>query len=243
MPQNGVNYKGRRGGTRHGTCRADHRVPFTGLLNGAVPHNGWPAAATENKLAGTVNGAKSTCVVNGVGNHWYKGKSTTPPMTLWKKGSGALAGGVRSAGNARGIWAKGGAGQHPAASPCNPEQTAPQLIQSATTKHQWRRTFRCNRNKAACPENAPLPLMEEDWEKETQEVALPDWEKNSYGINPYGPQDVIHYSLRGLTIQQRDAFDVPVSAGYKPAVHHPLPILWRRYKPATERDQCADADE
>ncbi|XP_068583434.1 uncharacterized protein [Cebidichthys violaceus] len=245
MPHNGMNYDGRRGGTRHSTCRANDQVPGTGVVNGAGAHNGWPA--------GTVKGAKPPCVVNGDVNHWYKGTSTkaAPPRTLGKQRGKAsavteasAAGGVRSAASPGGISVKGDA----AASPCSSERITPQIILSATAKNQRRRErFKPKRNTAVCLKEPPLPLMppreEEDWEKEIMEVTLTDWDKNCYGVEPYGPQDVIHFSLRNLTLQQTDTVNPPVTAGYSPAVHHRFPVQWRCYSTPTERDQFADADE
>ncbi|XP_031727896.1 uncharacterized protein LOC116396975 [Anarrhichthys ocellatus] len=251
MPQNGMNYDGRRGGTRHSTCRVNSQVPGTGVVNGAGAHNGWPAAATES----TVNGAEPPCVVNGDVNHWYKGKSkkAAPPRTLGKQQGTAsavteasAAGGVRSAASPGEISVKGDA----AASPCSSERIAPQIILSATAKNQRRRerVKPRKRNTAVfCLEKPPLPLMppreEEDWEKEITEVTLIDWEKNCYGVEPYGPQDVIHFAFRDSTLQQTDTVDLPVTAAYSPAAHHQHPVQWRCYGTPTERDQFADADE
>ncbi|XP_056264825.1 uncharacterized protein LOC130189859 [Pseudoliparis swirei] len=245
MPHNGLNYDGRRGGTRHSSRRDNYRVPFTGLVNGAVTHNGWPAAATESEPAGTGNGAERPCVVNGDVDHWYKAKSAkaAPPSTHGKQG------GIASAGNPRGISGKGPAGRHVAASAWNSEQMAPQIIPSATAKNQWRRrTFRREkRNMATSTKNPPLPLMppqeEEDWENEIQEVTLTHSENNCDNIQPYGPQDVIHLSFRDLTLQQRDAVDLPVTDSYNPAVHHRCPVRWSCHNVSAEQDQYADADE
>ncbi|XP_054461154.1 uncharacterized protein LOC129096404 [Anoplopoma fimbria] len=259
MPQNGVSYEGRRRGPRHSTCRANHQVPGTGLVNGAVAHSGWPAAATEITPAGKVNGAKPPCVVNGDVYHWYKDKSTKAahPRTLRNQrgtasavSDASAAGGGRSVRTPGGIWVKGATSPDAAASICSSEQTEPQISLSATAKNQRRREkFRLKKRNSAVDflQKPSLPLMppreEEDWEKEIQEVTLTDWEKNCFGIEPYGPQDVIHFSLRDLTLKQRDTVDLPVTASYSPAVHHPLPVRWRCCSIPTEPDQFADADQ
>ncbi|KAK9540038.1 hypothetical protein VZT92_002512 [Zoarces viviparus] len=255
MPHNGMNYDGRRGGTRHSTCRANNQVPGTGVVNGAGAHNGWPAAATGSTPARTVNGAEPPCVVNGDVNHWYKGKSkkAAAPRTLGKQRGTAsavteasAAGGVRSAASPGEISVKGDA----AASPCRSERIAPQIILSPTTKSHWRlrreRFKSWKRNSTVFGREKP-PLMppreEEDWEKEIMEVTLNDWEKNCYGVEPYGPQDVIHFSFRDSTLQQTDTVGLPVTADYSPAAHHQHPVRWFCYSTPTEQDQFMDADE
>lgn len=60
---------------------------------------------------------------------------------------------------------------------------------------------------------------------------------------PSGPEDVIQFALRGLSLQPRVKVDLPATANYTPAVHHTHPIPWRSYKPPTEPDQFANAEE
>ncbi|XP_074486553.1 uncharacterized protein LOC141764829 isoform X2 [Sebastes fasciatus] len=261
MPQNGLSYEGRRGWTHHSTCKANDQVPGTGLVNGAVAHNGWPAAATrtsESTPAGTPNGTKPQCMVNGYINHGYKGKSTkaAPQRTRRKHGStisdvtdASAAGGVRSAGTPGGVSVNGAASLDTVAPPCKSEQMAPRHNLSAAAKNKRREKFRRKKRntEVVCPEYPTLPLLpppeEEDWESEIQEVKLTDWEKMCFGVGPYGPEDVLHFSLRDLTLKQRDTVDLPVTANYSPAVHHQRRVRWSCYSIPSEPDQYADADE
>ncbi|XP_037326747.1 uncharacterized protein LOC119217355 isoform X1 [Pungitius pungitius] len=240
MLQNGMNHEGRRGGGD----RASRRGP--GLVSGGAALNGGPAAQ--------VNGAQPPSVVKGDVNHWYRGKKAAPPRTPRKRGGPAsavnhasAAGGVRSASRPAAVSKTGAASpDDAAASPVDCQQMAPQVIPSATAKNQRRREkFRQKRNLKTCPENHALTIRaapeEEDWEKESQEVAPTDWENDCYGINPYGPQDVIHFSLRDSPFQQRHKVPL-LMASYNPAAHHPHPVYWRHYHTPIEQGQFADAD-
>ncbi|XP_040041377.2 uncharacterized protein LOC120824568 [Gasterosteus aculeatus] len=249
MPQNVMNRDGGRGGTRHSTCRASGRGP--GLVRGGAALNGVLAAPPQSTARFTQgNGAQPPRVVEGDVNHWYKSKKAAPPRTLKKRGGPAspvthasAAGRVCSAGSLAGVSGKGAASLDAAASPVDCQQMAPRVILS---KNQRRR------NRKACPENHTLSGIppppppeeeeEEDWEKESQEVTLIDWENNCFGINPYGPQDVIHFSLRYSPFQRRHEVVPLLMAGYSPEVHHPQPVRWRHYGTPTEQGQFADAD-
>ncbi|XP_044044940.1 uncharacterized protein LOC122872904 [Siniperca chuatsi] len=267
MPQNGRNSEGRRRGMSRNTCKANSQVsgqvPATGLVYCAIVHNGCPAAATrtsESTPAGTLNGTKPQCMVNGYINHGYKGKSTkaAPQRTLRKQGSTISAvtdasadGRVHSAGIPGGISVNGATSLDTVALPCNSDQMAPEPSPSAAAKNQRRRRNKFRRKKrhteVVCPENPTPPVVppheEEDWENEIQEVTLTDWEKMCFGVRPYGPEDVLHFALRDLTLRQRDTVDLPLTANYSPTVHHPRPVQWSCYGIPTEPDQFADADE
>ncbi|XP_028449213.1 uncharacterized protein LOC114565382 isoform X2 [Perca flavescens] len=262
MPQNGMNYEGRRGGTRHNACKANGQVPGTGLVNGAVVHNGCPADATrtsERTPAGTLNGTKPQCMVDGYINQRYKGRSTkaAPPRTIGRHGStisavtdASAAGRVHGAGTPGGISVYGDTGLDTVALPCKSDQMAPQPSLSAAAKIQRRRPkFRHKKRdtEVVHPVYPTRPLMppqeKEDWESEIQEVTKTDWGKFCFGDTPYGPQDVLHFDLRDLTLKQRDTVDLPVTANYNPAVHHPHPVKWSCYSIPTETDQFADADD
>ncbi|XP_038569665.1 uncharacterized protein LOC119899233 [Micropterus salmoides] len=266
MPQNGMNNEGRRRGMSRRTCKANGQVsgqvPGTGLVNGAVVRNGCPAADTrtsENTPAGTLNGTKSQCMVNGYINHGYKGKSwkRAPQRTFRKQGStisvvgdASADGRVCSAGFPGGISVNCATSLDTVDLPCNSDQMAPEPSPSATAKKQRRRKiFRRKKRgtEAACLENSTPPLVppkeEEDWENEIKEVTLTDWEKMPFGVRPYGPEDVLHFALRDLTLIERDTVDLPVTANYSPARHHPRPMQWFSYSIPTEQDQFADADE
>ncbi|XP_042341120.1 uncharacterized protein LOC121942088 isoform X2 [Plectropomus leopardus] len=262
MPQNGMNHEDRRGETCHIACEASSKVPDTDMVNGAIVHNGCPAAATrtsESIPAGTLNGTKPKHMVNGYVNHWYKGKSTkaTPPRIPRKCGStisalndASAAGRGRSARPHGGIAINGATGPDTVSSPCNSDRMAPQPSRSAASRKPRRRkqfTLKKRDTEVVSPECPPLPPMppqeEEDWDSEIQEVTLPDRKNSYFGISPCGPQDVLHFSLWDLTLRQTDRVDLPLTAHYSPAVHHRRPIKWTSYSPPTEPDQFADADE
>ncbi|KAI3353304.1 hypothetical protein L3Q82_019844 [Scortum barcoo] len=283
MPQNGVNYEGRRRGPHRNICNANSQVngqvPGTGLVNGAAVHNGCPAAATktrESTPAGTPNGAKPQCTVNGHINHGYKGKSTkaAPPKTFRNQGrtisavtDASAVGGVRGGQTPGGVLVKGATRLDAVAAPFNSDETALQsILSTAAKKQRARNKFRHKRCATylmaamkidryfidlqekfttswfKIPPQMP-PQEEEDWENEIQEVTLIDWEKMCFGVQPYGPEDVLHFALRDLTLKQRDTADLLVTANYRPVVHHRPPIQWSCYNIPTEAGQFADADE
>ena len=152
MPQTGTNYEGRRGGTRHNTCKANGQVPGTRLVNGAVVHNGCPAAATrtsESSPAGTQNGTKPQCMVNG-----YMNTKAAAPRTLRRNGGwisavteASAAGTVRSAGPPGDVSVNGAAGLDTVASQCNSGQTEPQPSPSTAAAKKQRRRRKCRWRK------------------------------------------------------------------------------------------------
>ncbi|XP_040000820.1 uncharacterized protein LOC120799652 [Xiphias gladius] len=266
MPQNGMNFDGRRRGVRHNTCKANglvnSQVPGRGLVNGVTAHNGCPATATrisESTPAGILNGTKPQCMVNGYFNHGYQGRiaKAAPPRTRRKQGKiipavtdASAAGRVISRDISGGISVSGATSLDTVALPSISDQMAPEPSLSAAAKNQRRRRKSiCKKrySEFVSPENYTLLLMppqeEEDWENEIQEVTLTDWEKMCFGVRPYGPEDVLHFALRDLTLKQRDTVDLPVTANYSPATHHPHPVQWTCYKIPTEPDQFVDADD
>ncbi|XP_023256669.1 uncharacterized protein LOC111650952 [Seriola lalandi dorsalis] len=267
MPQTDMNFEGRRRGTLCNTCRANGLVngqaPGTGLVNGAAAHNGYRATATrisESTPAGTPNGTKPQCMVNGYINHGHKGKRTKAalPRTLGKQGSAisavtypSAAGRVIRRDSPRCISVNGAASLDTVAVPNNSGQMAPERsAPSPAAKNQRRKKkFRHKKRETevVCPENSTLPLVppqeEEDWENEVQEITVTDWEKLCFGVQPYGPEDVLHFSLRDLTLKQTDRVALLVRANYSPAARHPRPVKWTCYNIPTEPDQFADADE
>ncbi|GAA6232347.1 uncharacterized protein LOC108875811 isoform X1 [Lates japonicus] len=262
MPQHVLNFEGRRRGTYHSTCKTNGlvngQVPGTGLVNEAAAHNGRPAAATrisECAPAGTLNGTKPQGMVNGYINHGYKGKSTS--RTLRKQGnkisavSDASAAGRVSGGDiSGGISVNGATSLDTVVVPGNSDQMARKpRLSAAVTNQRRRKKFRHKKRntEVVCQENSTLILMppreEEDWDNEIQEVMLTDWENMCFGVRPYGPEDVLPFALRDLTLKQTDTVDLPVTANYRPAIHHPCPLQWSCYKVPPEPDQFADADE
>lgn len=148
MPQNGTNYEGRRKETRRHTCNANSQVPDTGLINGAVVHNGCTAAASTTSES-TLNGAKPQCRVNGYINRWYKRTKAAPPWTLRKQGSpisavsdASGAGRVRTADIPGDISVNGATSLDTVALPCNSDQMAPRPSLSAAAKTRRRKKSR-----------------------------------------------------------------------------------------------------
>ncbi|XP_023134258.2 uncharacterized protein LOC111574079 [Amphiprion ocellaris] len=264
MPQNGVNFVGRRR-ARHNTCKANDvvssQVPSMGLVNGPVVYKYCSAAASrtcQSTPAGTLCDSKPPRTVNGYINHGYRGNITTavPPKTLRKQGgmisaiSDASAPGRLSRTSDPGsITVSGATKQDSVDLPHNFNQVVPDPSLPASGKNQRRRRYyrhKKRHSEVACLGNSASPLMppqKEDWENEIQEVTLTEWEQKCFGVKPYGPEDVLHFALRDLTLKQRDTMDLPVTASYRPVVHHPSPVKWFCYSIPTEPDQFADADE
>lgn len=160
MPQNGLNYEGRR---RRARGDANGHVPGAALVNGAVVHNGCPAAATRigaSAPAGAPTGTEAQCMVNGYINSGYKGRSKKalpPPRTLRKQGgriTDASAAGSSTA-FPGGISVNGPTSPDTtttttaAAWPCNSDQTAPEPSPSAPARNQ-RRWKRIRHKRCAC---------------------------------------------------------------------------------------------
>lgn len=96
MPQNGMNYEGKGRGTCRYTCKANNQAASTGWVNGAVVHNGYPAATTRSitvRPPSTLNKTNPPCVVNRDINHSKKGKSrkAMQPRTFWQQRSRSSA--------------------------------------------------------------------------------------------------------------------------------------------------------
>ncbi|XP_074553709.1 uncharacterized protein LOC141810218 [Halichoeres trimaculatus] len=91
-----------------------------------------------------------------------------------------------------------------------------------------------------CAKIPSSPPKHEDGEEEIQEVTMTGCSKMT---SPYGPEDLLHYDLRGLTLKQQDIVPLPGSFNNCQAIHRPRPFKWTHYSFPVEPDQCADADE
>lgn len=120
---------------------------------------------------------------------------------------------------------------------------------SATSKSKKKKSDK----KMAFPEKSALPLMEthttpavyaqEDWEREIKEVELQNWQMMRFGSQRYGPEDVLHFTLRDLTMERSQTIWT-VMPKYIPAMHHTQDIEWVSYKlPPTEPGQFSDVEE
>ncbi|XP_010772403.1 uncharacterized protein [Notothenia coriiceps] len=252
MLHNGTKYERRRGETRHYPFKVGDEVPVTGLVNGAVTLNGCPAASTRESKSTPVctrDDVKPQCMVNGYIDHGDKGQRTkgTPRGTLGKHEStisaapdASAAVRVRSARPSGGPSVNGTPSLDSVAPLCNSQQMAPQPNPSSTAKKRRWRKFREKKRNIHPP--ALPPQEEEDWESQIKEVTLTGWDNMCSGFMPYGPEDVIHYDLRNLTIKQTDPVDLPVTAKYSPAELHRQPVKWWSLEVPTEAGQFADAD-
>ncbi|XP_055014546.1 uncharacterized protein LOC129410423 [Boleophthalmus pectinirostris] len=88
------------------------------------------------------------------------------------------------------------------------------------------------RNNHVAPLENTIPNLTEDWEHEIQEVKLSNWEELSFGTHPYGPEDVITFTLRDLSLERTilPLWQV-ASSKYNPAMYHKQPINWFRRIP------------
>ncbi|KAM3622686.1 uncharacterized protein V6R79_001925 [Siganus canaliculatus] len=247
MPQHGLSYDGRRR-TFRSTCKASDLATGAALVNGGV-HNGFPGvAATSNEW--TQNGTKAPNIVkcstiNGYINHAYKGQKSLPPRKP-RKQEGPVSYGTKASVadqvNTEAIQCNGIANRTSlgnVALPCHVDQMTSEPSMPAGTKN--RSKWRNHRHKKRLPKLPPHE--EEDWENELQEVTMSDWDKMVFGVSPYGPEDLLHWAFRDLTLKQTDTVPPPVTARYRPSVHHRRPISWSCFRTRTEPDQFADADE
>ncbi|MED6290401.1 hypothetical protein CHARACLAT_012585 [Characodon lateralis] len=131
------------------------------------------------------------------------------------------------------------------------EQAVPDPSLSASKrKRRGRKHFRNekkrDKNMTDLGGSTPLvmPLQEEeDWEEEIQEATFKNREKMILEATPYGPEDMLHFSLQDLTLRQSDSVNPPATANYSPTVHHAHPIRWRCCHVPAESEQFADAGE
>ncbi|XP_028285022.1 uncharacterized protein LOC114450796 [Parambassis ranga] len=257
MPQNGLNLEGRRRWTHHSTCKAkdvfNGQFPGSGSFVEAGVHNDRSAAGSkpsESTPADTLQSPKPPRMVNGYINHGYKDRNTkAAPSKTQRKQQGtksaaievSAAGRISGASVPGGISVNGDARLDTATLPHNFVQSLPNSSLSATGKDQRRRKKIRHKKRIPLPPPPP-PQEEEDWEAEIQEVTLDSWDKMCIGIKPNGPEDLLHFALWDLTLKQRNARDLPVTASYSPSLHHPRPIKWSCCSRPTEPDQFADAD-
>lgn len=149
MPQDHINFKGRRRGTCHNTCKANGEISGTDLVNGPTAPNGCKAYATttsESTPAVTLNGTKPQCMVNGYINHGCKGKSTKTQRKEGRRISAVIdasaAGSVSGGGIPGGISVSGVTSLDVDASAHNSDQMTPDHSLSASMKNRRRKKFR-----------------------------------------------------------------------------------------------------
>ncbi|XP_029987734.1 uncharacterized protein LOC115417778 [Sphaeramia orbicularis] len=247
MPQTGTNLVCRKGGLRRGTCKdfsLSDQVLDTDSVDGTV---------SERTPSGTHNGTKPPRMVNGYIKHGFSGK-TTKALPAWthKKHENRIssvpdksaAAGVSGAGLGSRASVNGAA--RPDSGLCA-DQVSLEPGQTAAKKTQKRKKIYRHRKRDSEKTFPTLPLMppqqEEDWENDIQDVTFTGMENMCFGISPYGPEDILNFDLRDLTLKQTDTVPPPVTANYSPTIHHPCPLKWSQYRCPSEPDQFADAEE
>ncbi len=159
MPQNWMNYEGRRGEARCNTCKANGQIKRTGLVNGAAAHNGYPAAATrprDSTAAETLKDAAPQYMVNGYFNYGYKGKSrrAPPSRTLRKQGGmmsavadASAAAGVSREASSGGIYVNRTTGLYAFTVPhkCEKKAPEPSLLAAEKRPRRWKKFERKKR--------------------------------------------------------------------------------------------------
>ncbi|XP_017281211.1 uncharacterized protein LOC108241530 [Kryptolebias marmoratus] len=248
MPQTGLSFDGGQRGAHGNPWKVNHllneHIPGRSSVKGAALHHSRSdgSQTSGRSSVGSLGRPRPPHTVNGHVNHGHEGESPKAalPKKVWARESDfspvtASAASAPGAGNPC----------------CKYEHLVPDPSLSAPkNNHRGRKKFRQKKKRddkdPSSGSSAP-PLMpqqeQEDWEKEIQEVTLRNWEKMCFGVAAYGPEDVIHFTLRGSTLQERTTADLPATASYSPAVHHVRPLRWRCYRTPAEPDQFANAEE
>nr|XP_057947583.1 uncharacterized protein LOC131141456 [Doryrhamphus excisus]XP_057947584.1 uncharacterized protein LOC131141456 [Doryrhamphus excisus]XP_057947585.1 uncharacterized protein LOC131141456 [Doryrhamphus excisus] len=230
-------------------CRANGpNNEAQGVLKKMSVLNGCVSGSSRTKPVET-NFTKPPYVLNGCLKHGFEGKhnKAAPSRTHEKQKSTflaacgpALAGGGIHGSSPRGILVNGGTRGRHAWTTSKPQATETGHPVKIRAKNQRRKRRHKKRDSShQCPEEPTQeltpPVEEEDWESECQA----DWEKK-FGVQPYGPEDVLHFALQDLSLEHWELGTVP---NYSPAVHHSHPVQWTCPSTSTEPEQFADADE
>ncbi|XP_072319433.1 uncharacterized protein [Eucyclogobius newberryi] len=128
---------------------------------------------------------------------------------------------------------------------CGQEPAKPDKS-TATTKKRRKKKKHCykKRNIGLAPFGNCVPSPTEDWEGEIQEVKITHLGEMSFGTRPYGPEDVVNFCLRNLSLEQSHPPLWQVTChNYLPAKHHQPPLEWSRYKPCSEPGQFSDVED
>ncbi|XP_013860360.1 uncharacterized protein LOC106515224 [Austrofundulus limnaeus] len=257
MPQTGLSFEDGPNGPHYNTWKVSHvkneHIPGRSWVNGAFFQHGCSAASrtSESSPVGSLDLPKLPGIVNVHVDHRLKARrpKAAPLIKIWTRESqiSPVSNGSGAGMTGTAPVLGGGAARPGAGSPdCKSEQVVPDPSSSKPKKNQRRKMKFRNKKKredevssSGC--SAPPEQEQEDWEAEIQEVTLGNWEKMCFGVSAYGPEDVIQFALRDLSLQPND--DLPATANYSPAVHHMHPIHWRAYKAPAEPDQFTDAEE
>ncbi|KAK7929954.1 hypothetical protein WMY93_006349 [Mugilogobius chulae] len=244
MPVTELNY-GRRQPRRHNYkskwVRND-KVQDTGLVNGTMhydkitkEYNPW---AINPVQAATHNDTKPRNMVNGCANNDSRtkrdGKTPDYSSAQQHECNGSKLNGSTSP--EKRTLCTTARGQEPV----KLEQWTATKIQRKKNK-PW---LKKRNNHVTTLENCVPPQPLEDWEDELKDVKINNWEEISFGTEPYGPEDVVNFTLRDLSLEKTNPpFWQVTCNNYHPATHHRRPIEWSRYKPCSEPGQFSDVED
>lgn len=236
MPVNESNC-GRKQPHRHkfkvNDVRKEH-VEDSGLIRATVELYVDGTVSVQSAHAVTTTGIKPKNKVNGYVSHGFrsKGAGGKPRAEKCQTNGSILGNGTRS---------QEGQLVSPAAYEEKPALLDHQMITKSQRKK--RKPWHYKRKKAASIQNG-IPQATEDWENEIQEVKICNWEKITFGLQPYGPEDVVNFTLRDLSLERTNAPLWQVTSNnYLPALNHRQPIQWIRYKPPIEPGQFSDVED
>ncbi|CAJ1053575.1 uncharacterized protein LOC117816051 [Xyrichtys novacula] len=258
MPQNNMNYEGRRRGECHSFRKANAQVnghfPGTDLVNGAVFRNSCPAAAmrtSERTHIRAENSVRPQGMVNGYFNHEWRGfggRAAQPSTSMRQRGTVSAVTDAPAYGRTIRAGVQGGVSVtgNTVSLHCDSDQMKPKLSLRGGAKNRgrWMKFKNKRRDSEVNRPKIPTPILpQEDWEKEITEVTVADRKKMSSGIDHYDPEDLLDDDLRILTLKQLATVPPSMRLGYCPAVHHPRSLHWSCYLPPPDPDLFADADD
>ncbi|XP_038148405.1 uncharacterized protein LOC119788256 [Cyprinodon tularosa] len=240
MPHCKFSYEYMRREAHHNATKAEDvlnaHIPDAGWINRSYPQHG----ANENTEVGPVDRPVPPQVISSYFNCGHNDNGTKvvsaknalfSPLT-----DGTPAGRLRGADVPGSATADGDARLGAVAPFCNSEQSAQH---PASNKKKRRNKYFRNKKKrvkdTANPRrDTPPPMLLKEEE---------DWEEEYIVTTPYGPEDMLHFALQDLILYYSDPADLPATATYSPAVHHPPRMPWCCSNAPVEPLQFADAEE
>ncbi|XP_054633988.1 uncharacterized protein LOC129182207 isoform X1 [Dunckerocampus dactyliophorus] len=250
MPQYSTDFVDTRRQAHENISRANGpNIQAQGVLKKASVLNGCLSGRTQPAVKS--NFTKPPYVLNGYLKHGFKGddNKAAPARTHEKQRNtfsavcGPALAGRGSHGSAPcGILVNGTSRGHHVLTTSKPQATGfgpPATIRVKNQRWGRKKGHKKRDSSHECPEKPTQqltpPLEEEDWESECQANC-----EKKFGVQPYGPEDVLQFALQDLTREQWELGTVP---NYSPAIHHSHPLQWNCPSTSTEPEQFADADE
>ncbi|CAL9700395.1 unnamed protein product [Knipowitschia caucasica] len=220
------------------------RVQDTGLVNGTLycdkMTDVYGSRTVDPTQAAKHNGIKPTSTVNGKGIYGSRHKShETPPRKESQKTTDCCIALKESpAFNERPSQ-----GTKPLSiNICGPDSTKLEHVKETKVKRKKRKPKK--RNDPVVPLGNVVPQSTEDWDDEIRHVKIRNWEDMSFGPQAYGPEDVVNFSLRDLSLENiKPPLWELTCHKYFPATHHQQPIIWKRYKTYSEPNQFSDVED